>query len=105
MRGREDCSGVQFVPRYVCRNVKKMESNFGGEGFVAVSDDGGDPLDGGEFFGGALRVTAGGDDAGCRVEAMRAADVSACFAIGFGGDAASVDDDHIGLGGPALAGA
>ncbi len=44
-----------------------------------------------------MSVAAGGDDAGFGVEAMGAADVCAGFAVGFGGDAAGVDDDHIGL--------
>ena len=71
---------------------------FGREGLVAVADDGGDTGDAGEFFRSALGIAAGDDDARVRVEAMRAADVGAGFAVGFGGDAAGVDDDHIGVG-------
>ena len=36
--------------------------------------------------------------------AVGAANVSAGFAVGFGGDAAGVDDDYIGFGGKALGG-
>ena len=94
---------VLILPKDRC--LTQLERNFGREGFVAVADDGGDARDGGEFFWGALGVATGGDDAGCGVEAMRAADVSAGFAVGFGSDAAGVDDDHIGFGGLAFVGA
>ena len=69
---------------------------------MAVADDGGDAGDGGQFFRSALGVAAGCDDAGCGVKAVGAADVGAGFAVGFGGDAAGVDDDHIGFGWLAL---
>ena len=64
---------------------------------MAVADNGGDAWNVGEFFRSALGVATGGDDARFGVEAMGAADVGAGFAVGFGGDAAGVDDDHIGL--------
>ena len=63
---------------------------------MAVADDGGDAGEIGELFRSALCVATGGDDARFGVEAMRAADVGAGFAVGFGGDAAGVDYDHIG---------
>ena len=79
-----------------------MECNCGGERFVAVADDGGDAGEDCQFFSGALGIAASGDDTGCGVEAISAADVGAGFAIGLGGNAACVDNDHIGLGGLAL---
>jgi len=69
---------------------------------VAVADDSGNTGERGQLFGGALGVTAGGDDAGIGVEAVGAANVGAGFAIGFGRDAAGVYDDHIGLGGQSV---
>ena len=48
--------------------------------------------------GSALSVATGCDDAGCGIVAVGAADICASFAIGFGGDAAGVDDDHVGFG-------
>jgi hypothetical protein len=77
-------------------------SDFRSEGFVAVADDGGYSGKRGEFFGNSLCVATCGNDAGLRVLAMSAADVGAGFAVGFGSDAAGVDDDHIGFGGQAL---
>ena len=81
----------------VRRRVCKAPCDLGSEGFVAVADDGGDTWDVGEFFRSALSVAAGGDDAGFGVEAVGAANVGAGFAVGLGGDAAGVDDDHIGF--------
>ncbi len=65
---------------------------------MAVADDGSHAGEVGQFLRSALGIAASGDDAGLGVEAMRAADVGAGFAVGFGGDAAGVDDDHIGDG-------
>jgi hypothetical protein len=75
----------------------QLERNLGGEGFVAVTDNGGDAGDAGQFLRCALGVASGGDDTGCGIETMRAADVCAGFTVGFGGDATGVDDDHIGF--------
>ena len=71
---------------------------------MAIADYGGDARNRGKFLGGPLGVAASGNNAGCRVEAMGAANVGASFAVGFGGDATGVDDDHIGFGGLALVG-
>jgi hypothetical protein len=69
------------------------------EGFVTVSNYCGYAGEGGKFFGCALRVTAGDDDAGLRIEAMSAANEGAGGAVGLGGDAAGIDDYQIGGGG------
>ena len=69
---------------------------------MAVADNGGDSRNGGEFIGGALRIATCSDDACARVEAMGAANVGACFTVGFGGDTASVDDNYIGFCRPAF---
>jgi len=76
-----------------------LEGDTRREGFVAVADDGGDSRKFCQFPGGALRVAAGGDDACLGIETMRAPDVGPSFTIGFGSDAASVHDDHMGFGG------
>lgn len=74
-----------------------MKCDFGGEGFVAVADNGGDTGDGGQLFRSALGVATGCDDTCCGVKAVGAADVGARFAIGFSGYAAGIDDDHVGF--------
>lgn len=66
-------------------------------GFVTVADDGDDAGNGSEFFRGALGIAASGDDSRRGVETMGTADVSTGFAVGFGSDAAGVDDDHVGF--------
>lgn len=93
--------------RMTLRQVREcvLKSDLGNESFVAVPDDGDDAGDRGEFFGSALGVTAGSDDASRRVETAGAADIGAGLAIGFGGDAAGIDDDHVGFGGLLLLGA
>ena len=50
----------------------------------------------GQFFGRALRVAAGDDNFGLGIQAMRAADEGAGRAVGLGGHAAGVHDDHVG---------
>jgi hypothetical protein len=70
--------------------IGKFQGEAGDHRFVAVADDGVDFGEGGEFLGGALGVAAGNDDAGGRVLAANAAEVSAGLAVGFGGDAAGV---------------
>ena len=65
---------------------------------MAVAYDGSHAGKVGQFLRSALGVTARSDDASLGVQAMRAADVGAGFAVGFGGDAAGVDDDYIGEG-------
>src|SRR4051812_34110807 len=101
------------MPRYksrivegavLCCTCRELKGDFGCEGFVAVTDDGGDSGNRGEFLGSALRVAARSDNAGFGILPVRAADVGTRFAISFGGDAAGVDDDHIGFGGEALGG-
>ena len=71
---------------------------------MAVSDDGDDSRERGEFFRGALGVAARSDNAGFGIVAMSAAYPCACFAISFGGDAAGVDDDDVGFGGRVFGG-
>jgi hypothetical protein len=65
---------------------------------VAVADDGSDAGERSEFVGGALRVTASGDDPGCRIETMSTPDAGPGLAIGLRCDAAGVYDDYIGFG-------
>ena len=64
---------------------------------MAVTDDGGDAGKAGQFLRSALGVAAGGDNAGSGIEAVGAANIGAGLAVGFGGDAAGVDDHHIGV--------
>jgi|SRR5579859_173060 len=82
--------------------MREAEGDLWSEGLVAVADDGGDTGHGCEFVWGALGIAAGDDDAGSRVEAMGAADEGAGGAIGFGGDAAGVDDHDVCCGGVAF---
>jgi hypothetical protein len=65
---------------------------------VAVANNRGDAGNAGQFFRGALGVAACGNDAGAGIEAVGAANECTCFAIGFGGNAAGVDHDYIGVG-------
>ena len=64
---------------------------------MAVADDGHHALHGSQFRRRALRIAAGNHNAGLRILPVRATDKGAGLAIGLGGYAAGVDDDHIGL--------
>lgn len=69
---------------------------------MAVADHRRYPVQAGEFFGGALGVAAGDQDAGFGVEPVGAADEGAGGAVGFGGDAAGIHNDQVGGGGALL---
>lgn len=62
---------------------------------VRIADDPGDAGKRGEFFGSALRIASGGDNAGTRVLTMDAADGFAGFRVGGGCDRACVEDDDV----------
>ena len=63
---------------------------------MRVADNPGDTRKRGEFFGGALRVASGGDDASGRILTVDAANGFASFGVGCGGDCAGVEDDDVG---------
>lgn len=86
--------GVRGASRF---RLHKGESHFGREGLVAVADDGGNAGDCCQLLRRALGVTAGDEDARGGIAAACAADEGAGGAIGFRGDRAGVDDDHIGF--------
>lgn len=65
---------------------------------VRVADDPGDSGEGGEFFGRALGVTSGGDDASGGILAVDAANGFAGFGVSGGSDRAGVEDDDVGGG-------
>lgn len=62
---------------------------------VRVTDDPGDAGKRREFFGSALRVASGGDDARVGILAMDAANGFAGFGVGGGGDGTGVKDDDV----------
>ena len=66
---------------------------------MAVADNGGDSGHCCQFFGSALSIATGDDDAGFGVEAVGAADVGSCLTVCFGCNGAGVDDHDIGIGG------
>lgn len=76
--------------------VEEIFDQLGGQGLVAVAENGGDAGERGQFLRGALGVAAGDDDAGQGVAAMGAADEGARGAVGLGGDAAGVDKNELG---------
>ena len=63
---------------------------------MAVTDDGVDFRQSGQFVGSALGVAAGDDDASGGVLAADAAEVRAGLAVGFRGDTAGIYNDDIG---------
>lgn len=65
---------------------------------VRITDDPGDSGKRGKFFGSALRVASGGDDARGGILAVNAADGFASFGVGGSGDGAGVEDDDVGGG-------
>ena len=65
-------------------------------GFVGVADHVGDAGESGEFFGGALGVTAGDDDFGGGFGGVEFADGVAGLGVGGGGDGTGVEDDDVG---------
>lgn len=65
---------------------------------VRIADDPEDAGKRGEFFGSALRVASGGDDARGGILAVDAANGFASFGVGGGGDGAGVEDDDVGGG-------
>jgi hypothetical protein len=66
--------------------------------FVRVADYGTYTREGGDFFRGALRVTAGDHDGGIRICSMNAADGGAGMLVGGGGYGAGVQHNDAGLG-------
>jgi hypothetical protein len=69
---------------------------------VAVTDHRRDAGKAGEFFRSALGVAAGGNDAGAGIDAVGAANESTGFPVGFGSNAAGVDDNYVRVGWPAF---
>ncbi len=68
-------------------------------GLVGVADNPRDAGECGQFFGGALGITAGDDKADGWVGGVKLANGIAGLGVGRGGDGAGVDDDDVGCGG------
>ena len=79
-----------------CRRGGNREKQGGDLQFMGIANDEGDAREGGDFFGGALGVATGDDDASGRVRGVDFADGVAGLGIGSGGDGAGVEHDHVG---------
>ena len=67
-------------------------------GFVGVADDEGNAWEGRDFFGDALGITAGNEDARGRIGGVDFADGVASLGVSGRSDRAGVKNDHIGCG-------
>src|ERR1700675_734069 len=66
---------------------------------MGIADDPCDAGESGQFFGGALGVTAGDDDTDGGVGGVKLSNGVAGLGVGGGGDGAGVEDDDVGGGG------
>src|SRR5882762_9613691 len=99
-RARMQCSGGEkAAARFSGRGDRERIDELGDLGFVGIADDPGDTGERGQFFGSALGITAGDDDANGGVGGMKLANGVAGLGVGGGGDGAGVDDDDVGGGG------
>src|SRR5260221_7976748 len=72
------------------------EDEAGNLGFVGIADNERDAGESGQFFGGALGVTAGDENFGGGILRVDFANGIAGLSVGGGGDGAGVDDDELG---------
>lgn len=79
--------------------IRKVDDNFRSKSFVAVADHGRNTWQTGQLFRRTLRVAASDENACLRILAVRAANVGAGGAIGFGRHTTGIYDDYFGCGG------
>ena len=77
--------------------VIRLGNKIGDARFMGISNDEGDSFESGEFFGRALGITPGDENAGIGAFAMDAADHLADFIVGGGSYGAGVEDDEVGV--------
>jgi len=65
-------------------------------GFVGIADNEGYAWENRDFFGGALSVTAGYEDARCRIGGVNFANGVSGLRVGRGGDGAGVENHDVG---------
>src|SRR5882762_11649772 len=96
-RARMQCSGGEKAAgRFSGRGGRERIDELGDLGFVGIADDPGDTGEGGQFFGGALGVAAGDDNADGGVGGVKLSNGVASLSVGGGRDGAGVDDDDVG---------
>lgn len=97
--GAEGKQLLQDVARQNLRRAgDRTEKQFGNVMLMVVAYHVGNAFDAGQRSGFRLSVTAGYDDAGCRILPKRPADELARLKVGKCGDGAGVDDIDVGKG-------
>ena len=96
-RRRERVGGNGGERNEICGRGRLAHKR-GNLALMRIADDPGDAGKRGEFFGSALRVASGGDDASGRILTVDAANGFASFGVRRGGDGTGVEDDNVGGG-------
>src|SRR5258708_38335269 len=90
--------GEKVARRFGGRGGGERIDEVGDLGLVGVADNPRDAGECGQFFGSALGITAGDDNANGGVGGVKLANGVASLSVGGGGDGAGVDHDDVGGG-------